>query len=225
MKTQTLNTQDNTQENKEVVITQSIEPSIKEIERFLLFLNKKFNLGLNFDNITILISQAHKNTLGYFSPNGFKNDKENLSGLVLNSIHLKTHPYETIAHELAHYYNNQMGIKDTSQNGKYHNKKFKATAEMLLLSVAEPSDNRGYTYTSETTDFLSMLQNEFKPDTNAFNIKQLIHEKAKKPSRLFKFVCDCGFIIRTGRLDLKATCEYCNTEFKQNCCLNNNSED
>lgn len=196
-------------------IANTINPSIKEIERFLLFLNKRFDLGLSFDNLTILISQAHHNTMGYFTPNGFQNTTQTLNGIVLNSIYLKEHPYETIAHELAHYYNNQKGIKDCSRQ-QYHNKFFKKTAELLLLEC-DARSNKGYAFTRETPAFLKMLEDEFKPDPQAFHINQIHNpKKPKTPSRLYKWTCSCfdPFIIRCGDRTLKATCSICESEFK-----------
>jgi len=201
-------------------ITNTIEPSIKEIERFLLFLNKRFALGLKFDNITILISQAHPNTMGYFSPSGFKNTTQILNGIVLNSIYLKEHPYETIAHELAHYHNNQNGVKDCSRN-QYHNKQFKKVAELLLLEC-DARGNKGYNMTRETPAFLEMINNEFMPNPSAFHINQIAKSKTPKtPSRLYKWVCECGFIIRCGDRTLQAECKVCNSVFK----LENKIED
>ena len=196
-------------------IKNTFEPTIKEIERFLLFLNKKFSLGLDFKDITILISQAHPHTKGYFSPKeykkGFENTTQKLRAIVLNTIHLKSHPYETIAHELAHYYNDFNKIKDCSSN-QYHNKKFKVVAERLLLEV-EKLDNKGFAFTRESKEFLEMLK-EFEPDENAFHISQNYDKKPKTQSRLYLWVCDCGFKIRCGNQNLKASCDLCHSQFK-----------
>lgn len=212
--------QQRTEENQNLLFKQqqlsnSIEPSIKETERFMLFLNERFNLNLKFNNITILISTAKPTTKGYFSPennpNGFLNTSQKLNAIVLNTIHLKKTPYETIAHELAHFYNHQNNIRDCSKNN-YHNKKFKETAERLLLNV-ERLDSKGFAYTKETPAFFEMLK-EFKSDSNAFHISQNYSYKAKSKSRLYKWTCDCGFIIRCGDRTLKATCDLCQSEFK-----------
>ena len=39
-------------------------------------------------------------------------------------------------HEMAHLYNLNHGIKDVSNNGYYHNKKFKETAEAHGLAIS-----------------------------------------------------------------------------------------
>ena len=50
------------QEQQDTPFNLSIEPSIKEIERFLIYLNKRFSCGVDFKDITILISTAKPTT-------------------------------------------------------------------------------------------------------------------------------------------------------------------
>jgi len=199
---------------KEDVIN-SIIPSIKEVERFIIFLNKKFGLGLPND-IIINIQQTNPKTKGFFMPKGHKesyqNGKGKLNYICLSSIHLKNFPYETIAHETAHFYNDFKGIKDCSSN-QYHNKRFKEVAEMLLLKVDK---GKGYSQTSETEEFKDLLK-EFKINDNAFKIFQNSKERKQKDnSRNLLYMCSCGVKVRTARNEEKpfnAICEYCKTKF------------
>ena len=214
----------------------SIKPSIAESERFIQFLNSRFNLGIQED-LLILIHETNPNIKGFFRSvlcskiwNGkqshenkpFKRqdteqDTKPLNSIVLSSHTLQENPYETLTHETAHYYNFINGIQDTSKNGKYHNKKFKTQAEKMLLEV-EKDKQRGFAYTTETTAFKEMLK-DFMPSQNAFLIFQNTQEKEIKPkSRLLLFECSCESKIRTARNQdkpLKAVCSYCNTEFKE----------
>jgi hypothetical protein len=214
-------------------IDNSILPSIQEIERFILFLNKKFGLSLP-NNISISIEKTSPNYKGFFrpslNPEHIKNDTIPLNQIVLSSYHLKTKPYDTIAHEVAHFINYSNGIKDCS-NSQYHNKKFKIQAEKLLLIVEKTK--KGYNKTIASEDFLNMLNKEFIPSQDAFKIFQNIQErKAKKENRNLLFMCSCGCKIRTAKNQdkpLKAVCVYCDTEFKEqeqdkNCCYNNKKE-
>lgn len=208
----------------------SIKPSIAESERFIQFLNKRFSLGLRNDLI-VLIHETSPNIKGYFRSTScskiwnlsFKQQNENepksqpLNSIVLSSHELKDTPYQTLAHELAHYTNFINGVKDCSSN-QYHNKQFKKQAEKMLL-IVEKDKTRGYAYTTESDEFKNMLNNEFKPSQDAFKIFQDTNEpKEKKKSRLLLFSCGCGCKIRTARNEdkpLKAICSYCNTEFKE----------
>jgi predicted SprT family Zn-dependent metalloprotease len=197
----------------------SIKPSIAESERFISFLNNKFNLGLQNDLI-ILIHETSPNIKGFFRPQenikSFElvEEKKPINSITLSSHTLTSTPYETLAHELAHYINHAQGIKDCSGN-QYHNKHFKLMAEKLLLKV-DKDRVRGFAYTEETQEFKAMLQ-EFSPSPDAFKIFQNIGiSKEKKKSRLLLFECGCGCKIRTAKNEnkpLKAFCQYCSSEF------------
>jgi len=196
----------------------SLIPILKEIERFNNFMNNRFNLNLQ-DNLIQTASKTHKNTLGYFmpknSPNHFINTTQKLHNINLNTLHLKRDVILTLttqAHEIAHLKNSTENIKDCSSN-QYHNKHFKAQAEKLLLKVERTK--HGYSHTTPTKEFIKMIEEEFKPNKEVFNIEQAQAKKIKKPNKMKKFTCDCGYIIRCAKSDLKATCFYCNTEFKE----------
>ena len=222
---------------KEQQAEPSIKPSIAESERFIQFLNERFNLNLRNDLI-VLIHETKPNTRGFFrsvncakiwkepseskSETSFKQQESHekpLNSITLSSHELKQEPYMVLAHELAHYINFINNINDTSKNGVYHNKEFKKQAEKLLLLIAERDKLRGYAYTTATKEFNEMLQEEFKPSETAFKIFQEIDEtRGKEKTRLLKFVCGCGCIIRCAKNQdkpLKAICQYCDYEFKE----------
>jgi len=200
----------------------SIIPSIKESERFLAFLNNKLNLGLDFSSLVVTIEQAKPNIKGFFRSNeslqAYTNEQEKFNSITLNAIYLKSSPFETIAHELAHFINKLEDIKGCSSN-QYHNKEFKRVAEKLGL-ICEKGI-RGFAYTKETPFFISLVT-EFCPSQDAFSIFQNEKEKTeKKGSRLLKFSCPCGCVVRcasktgdTKDKPLKAVCSYCGGMFE-----------
>jgi hypothetical protein len=198
-------------------IDNSLIPSIKEIERFMLYLNKRFSLNLP-NNIIVNIQDTKPSTKGFYMPKecekAYINSVQTLNYICLSSLHLKNTPYETIAHETAHFYNSVNKIKDASKSG-YHNKKFKSTAEMLLLEVSK-LEGKGYAITKPTQAFNDML-NDYKPDISAFHIQQGYKEReGESKSRNLLFMCSCGVKIRTAKNEdkpLKAICEYCKSEF------------
>jgi len=195
----------------------SIKPSIQEAERFILFLNDRFKLGLQAD-LVVNIQETSSKVKGFFMPKEhpkhYTTDSEGnpLNYICLSSHFLKSTPYETIAHELAHYINH---IEGFPAKNNYHHKHFKAQAEALLLKVSK--GNHGYNFTEETEEFKQMLV-EFKPSPNAFAIFQHTQEKGRAKTRNLLFVCDCGVKIRSAKNEdkpLMATCGYCGGEFKQ----------
>lgn len=64
----------------------------------------------------------------------------------------------TLLHEMAHLYNLENGIKDTSgSNNAYHNKAFKQTAESHGL-IIEHSARYGWTITSPSLELLDFIE-------------------------------------------------------------------
>lgn len=193
----------------------SFIPMLEECERFIKFMNTRFNLELPNDWV-VTINKAGKKTIGHFASKEveehFINTTQNLNNINLNTYFLKEHsPYECLAHELAHFVNYTKKIKDCSSN-QYHNKEFKKQAELLLLSVER--GKKGYNITKESEEFNLMLEEEFKPNGEVFNICQKMGEKSKVGSRLKLYMCDCGVKIRCA-VDLNAVCQDCNSEFKK----------
>ena len=196
-------------------LSNSIKPSIEETERFILYLNNRFSLGLQ-DNLIINIQDTSPSTKGFFMPSEhikhYENTKQPLNYICISSLYLKEKPYETIAHELAHFFNHLNG--HTAKNN-YHHKEFKKTSEMLLLKCEK--GKHGYNNTSETPEFISMLT-DFQPNKDAFHILQNANDKKKKGSRNLLFMCSCGVKVRTAKNEDKpfsATCDYCGSKFVQ----------
>lgn len=63
----------------------------------------------------------------------------------------------TLCHEMVHYYCLLNGIKDTSQNHRYHNKLFRDEAEKRGLLISR-ADGIGYSITAPSPDFIKILQ-------------------------------------------------------------------
>ncbi len=62
----------------------------------------------------------------------------------------------TMLHEMAHLYNLTHGIEDVSNNGYYHNKKFKETAEAHGLHI-EKHDKYGWTITTLNAETVARI--------------------------------------------------------------------
>ena len=62
----------------------------------------------------------------------------------------------TLLHEMVHEYCMETGIKDTSNNGVYHNRRFKEQAEAHGLTV-EHHEKYGWTITSPSEELLDFI--------------------------------------------------------------------
>ncbi len=252
---------DRPSESQPQLIKPSIVESIKEIERLYTFFNNRFKFGLDLSDLVVLIHETNPNTLGFFRPSDtskswFKNlafkhqDHTNeqsqkatetetateqdqaINSITLSSHHLRANPYETLAHEFAHYLNKVID-NYKGNNNNYHTSQFKKRCEEMFLRVEKGT--YGFNVTHETDKFNDMINNEFKPSKTAFNIFQeteqqrksrlglypkdengdpiypkdengdpIIPPKPKPKGRLLKWVCDCGYIIRATRNGSKA---------------------
>ena len=63
----------------------------------------------------------------------------------------------TLMHEMVHYYCQLNGIADVSQNGRYHNKKFKEEAEKRGLVISW-GQYIGWSITKPDESFIRMLE-------------------------------------------------------------------
>lgn len=140
----------------------------------------------------------------------------------------------TMLHEMAHLYNLTNGIKDVSNNGYYHNKKFKATAEAHGLHI-EHHSLYGWTVTTladETAEWLaqqpgmedipasrkSLLQIKNKADGDEDGEETTTTIKGGRQTsknRSIKYVCPkCGAIIRATR-EVNVVCGDCDVPFER----------
>ena len=136
----------------------------------------------------------------------------------------------TMLHEMAHLYNLNHEIKDVSNNGYYHNKKFKETAEAHGL-VINHHKTYGWTVTElapETAEWVAMqpelsdiaasrqtaLQIKTKGDDDGESSTTINGGHSTSKNRSIKYVCPkCGAIIRATRL-VNVVCGDCDVAFE-----------
>ena len=124
----------------------------------------------------------------------------------------------TLVHEMVHIYCMETGIKDTSNNGRYHNKRFKAEAEMRGLKIAY-APTIGWSVTEPTEVFirnlkawglygacenyrLGALQTDSADGT----------DKPRKKTSTRKYYCPvCGNSVRATK-DVNILCMDCNVQ-------------
>lgn len=80
---------------------------------------------------------------------------------------------ETLLHEMAHLYNAQKGVKDTSRSGTYHNKRFKETAEKHGLHVGRDSSH-GWAITTLNNEAKSIV------DGISVNVNDKVYQSLAK---------------------------------------------
>ena len=118
----------------------------------------------------------------------------------------------TIIHEMVHLYCIKHGIKDTSNKGVYHNKRFKVEAEKrgLIITQSEVKPSIGWSVTTPTEELT-----EWVNDLGLKDCKITRHNptkiKKKSKSNSIKWTCpSCEAIVRsTKRFDVAPICGEC----------------
>lgn len=128
------------------------------LEQIYRLLNERF-----FENTLstpVITIQSTPNAYGHVSVNDvWETSGERKKELNIGAGTL-SRPIEEVAatmvHEMVHLYCIANGIKDTSRNGTYHNKKFKTEAEKRGLSIKHHS-TYGYTITNPADELLQFI--------------------------------------------------------------------
>ena len=82
--------------------------------------------------------RARRLTLGHFAPDRWEVRGNNRHEIMISGEGLKRGPVDvlgTLLHEAAHAVAVVRGVQDTSRGGRYHNRRFKAIAEELGLTI------------------------------------------------------------------------------------------
>jgi hypothetical protein len=186
----------------------SIIPIIKELERIYDALALHFNLKESRPIITIQTKGARKDILGWYWENKWTlNDKE-IGEINICAEELNKNPVETLVHEMVHYSNSCEKISDCNSQ-QYHNKAFKARAELYGLNV-EKNGRNGYSTTS-ISDNLKPIIDKIKPNELTFKLHRKAHFTVTAPTKMKKYSCGCT-TIRCAT-DLQAKCLKCNNNF------------
>jgi len=197
----------------------------KELQGVYSKLNERYYDG-KLPEIVISIQSSHKNkAYGWFWKNEwFKLQVKDVDNPVCETIHeINICPEHftrsieetigTLNHEMVHLYCEINGIKDTSNNNVYHNKRFKQEAEKRGL-IIEHAKTIGWSKTSltaELRDFVGGLD----IDKSAFEFCRNKASKArsaadKAPTTTYKCP-NCESVVR-GNVGIKVICGNCNVE-------------
>ena len=116
----------------------------------------------------------------------------------------------TMLHEMAHLYNLTHEIKDVSNNGYYHNKKFKETAEWLAQQPGMDD-----IAASRRTTLQIKAKGNGEDEDGGETTTTIKGGRSTSKNRSIKYVCPhCGAIIRATR-QVNVVCGDCDVPFEQ----------
>ena len=126
----------------------------------------------------------------------------------------------TLLHEAAHALACERGIKDTSRQGRYHNKHFKTHAEELGLTT-EHDDRNGWSASTLTDVTKIAYARQLADLTQAMTMwrhgETTTGPTARRNTNLIAAICPCGRSIRIAASTLAEapiTCQACDGDFQ-----------
>jgi hypothetical protein len=125
----------------------------------------------------------------------------------------------TLLHEAAHALAAARGIKDTSRQGRYHNKHFKTLAEQLGITV-DFDGVIGWSITTVPATTAALYADQLAALKTAMILwrrDEILIPKERRSSNLIAAICPCGRSIRAAASTLAEapiTCQACGGQFQ-----------
>lgn len=160
---------------------------------------------------------------GYHAPDRWNVAGRQYAEVMISGEGLRRTPDEvlgTLLHEAAHALAHARGIKDTSRQGRYHNKHFKTCAEQLGLAV-EHDQRNGWSATTITPATRAAYARQLGDLAQAMTMwrhrETATGPSAKRSTNLIAAICSCGRSIRVAASTLAEapiTCAACDGKFQ-----------
>lgn len=168
------------------------------------------------DHYDLIVNiQTSKGAMGHYAKNLWNDQGSGKHEIALNPEYF-SEPLEivdTIMHELVHVYCDQNGIKETSRQGNYHNKKFKGIAESWGLKCVN-GKNGWNTTTEDNTANLTEINESLPHPIRKTMIRKTIGKKSSTRSNSIKYTCPvCGASCRATK-KLHLICGDCDEQME-----------
>jgi curved DNA-binding protein CbpA len=161
--------------------------------------------------------------LGHHAPGRWNVAGQQYAEVMISGEGLRRTPNEvlgTLLHEAAHALACERGIKDTSRQGRYHNKAFKTCAEQLGLTV-EHDDRFGWSAATITSATEFAYARQLRDLADAMTLwrhgETTTGPTTRRNSNLIAAACPCGRSIRVAASTLAEapiTCQACDQDFQ-----------
>jgi curved DNA-binding protein CbpA len=160
---------------------------------------------------------------GYHPPDRWNVAGEQRTEIMISGEGLRRSPADvlgTLLHEAAHALAHARNIKDTSRQGRYHNKQFKTHAEELGLTVTHDTRN-GWSASTITTTTEAAYARQLAALGEAMTLwrhgETITGTTPRRTSNFIAATCPCGRSIRLAASTLAEapiTCAACDGKFQ-----------
>ena len=162
--------------------------------------------------------------LGHHAPGRWNVAGQQYAEIMISGEGLRRTPNQvlgTLLHEAAHALAHARGIKDTSRQGRYHNKQFKTLAEELGLAVTH-DDRLGWSASTTTPAAEVAYARQLADLAQAMTMWRhgqtaATGPSAKRNTNLLAAACPCGRSIRIAASTLAEApiiCQACDGKFQ-----------
>ena len=160
---------------------------------------------------------------GHFASGRWYVEADERAEVMISGEALRLTPAEVLAvilHEAAHALAYARGIKDTSRQGRYHNKHFQTHADQLGLAV-EHDQRNGWSASKITPDAEHAYQTQLTALAEAMTLwrrsETTTGPGTRRSTNLIAAACSCGRSIRVAASTLAEapiTCQACDGDFQ-----------
>jgi hypothetical protein len=160
---------------------------------------------------------------GHHAPGRWNVNGEQTTEIMISGEGLRRSPDDvlgTLLHEAAHALAHARGIKDTSRQGRYHNKHFKTCAGQLGLAV-EHDQRHGWSASKITGDTETAYARQLDALADAMTLwrrdETTTGPTVRRNTNLIAAICPCGRSIRVAASTLAEapiTCTACDGDFQ-----------
>ena len=159
---------------------------------------------------------------GHYAPSRWQDGMRRLPEVFISGEGLKrsvTEVFTTLLHEAAHALADVRGIKDTSRQGRWHNKQFAALADELGLDTTK-DERLGYskcTLRPETQAHYQHKLDILQDVLSVYRHPEILTSKTSKSNNALACTCECPRRIRVSRSVLDEgpiTCTVCDAYFE-----------
>jgi curved DNA-binding protein CbpA len=208
------------------VVPQDDDPAISALVKVLEDIWRAIRTRhVELPPVVIIIASGtdrKEHVYGYHAPDRWYVGTSQRTEIMISGEGLRRDPNSvlgTLLHEAAHALAAARGIKDTSRQGRYHNKRFKALAEELgLAAESDPAigwslttvpEATACTYLSHIADLAAamLMWRTSEPETTPTQ---------RRSSNLLAAICPCGRSIRAAAstlADADILCTACDNPF------------
>lgn len=189
----------------------NLQPVLTELHKAFDLFNEKY-YGGQLPQVVIAIRSQGKRVgvLGWFTPAKVWTDgNEDKHEIVITAETLNRDwmdIMQTLHHEMIHLYCETNDIKDTSRQGKYHNKTFRDEACKRGFEHLNPKPDSkiGWSYITLTEATKAVVEG-WGINKEVFGVARKSFgqgkEKKKKKSNIIKWTCpSCGCVMRSSKL-------------------------